>query len=130
MPNPLAAPRRFIGNALALILLALVLAAAAHTVATWFGSPSWVYCRVRPILEIGYGFPLALVLAVGGVVLWAGSAFSNRGGLVLLVGGVVIALAPQLFDRLLSRSCAPVEPDTVAITETTPLPVPRPRPPL
>lgn len=130
MSNPLAAPRRFIGNALALMLIALALAAAVDTVATWLGSPSWVYCEVRSILEIGYGFPLALVLAVGGIVLWAGSAFSSRGGLVLLAGGVVIALAPQLLDRLLSRSCGSVEPDTVAITETAPLPIPRPRPPL
>ncbi|TBG08421.1 hypothetical protein ELG79_36485 [Rhizobium leguminosarum] len=93
-----------IGNLAALIAIALLGCLAADTVAALLGYHAALFCSA-----VGYAVAgahnIGVVLTTLGILMWALSRFRSETGLGLAIGGVLLAVMPQVLPHYLGVSC-------------------------
>ncbi|MGO7367095.1 hypothetical protein [Rhizobium leguminosarum] len=104
MPSPIA-PTRLIGN---LAAAALVVLTAAFLwdryLAEWVGYKPTALCTLLgPVVNIAGS--IGVLLTSLGVVIWAISRFRSESGVALMVGGVLLFVAPAVLPHYLGAAC-------------------------
>ncbi|MGR9140731.1 hypothetical protein [Rhizobium leguminosarum] len=104
MPSPIA-PTRLIGNLAAAALVVLTGAFLwDRYLAEWVGYKPTALCMLLgPVVNIAGS--IGVLLTSLGVVIWAISRFRSETGVALMVGGVLLFVAPAVLPHYLGASC-------------------------
>ena len=97
-------PVRLVGNLVAVIGVILAVAYLIDHVWLWFGGTPWAFCGLFPVLTI-LAHTVTLVMVVVGMIAFLFSGGRNGAAGILILGGLVVGMAPSLIGGYLGGFC-------------------------
>lgn len=98
-------PARLIGNLAALAMLPVVGSVAVDYIGGLLGYKPETLCSVLPPIVQLAGMVATLIVSLGAII-YIVSRFRSDGGVALMIGGVLLFVAPMLLPHYLNANCS------------------------